>query len=84
MSAKVPLATISRQRHRCVSGKLSLYLPHVRACHLQADLGRDRRALPADARAAGGEHALETGSILILIRGRVRRIRLHFRLHEFL
>ena len=22
---------------------------HVRACHLQADLGRDRRALPTDA-----------------------------------
>jgi hypothetical protein len=82
MSAKFPLATIRRQRHRCVSGKLPLYLPHVRACHLQADLGRGRRALPADARAAGGEHALETGSILI--RGRVRRIRLHFRLHEFL
>jgi hypothetical protein len=27
-----------------------LYCGHVRACHLQADLGRNRRLVPTDAR----------------------------------
>ena len=35
----------------------SLHSSHVRACHLQADLGRNRRAVPAHARSAGGEYA---------------------------
>jgi hypothetical protein len=34
-----------------------LYCRHVRACDLQADLGKNRCAVPADARPAGGEHA---------------------------
>jgi SOS response associated peptidase (SRAP) len=34
-----------------------LYCLNVRARHLQTDLGRNRCAVPADARPAGGEHA---------------------------
>lgn len=34
-----------------------LYCRDVQACHLQADLGRNRCAVPNDARPAGSEHA---------------------------
>ena len=46
-------------RDRSTGARLDrrLHSAHVRACHLQADLGRNRRAVPADARPAGGEHA---------------------------
>jgi hypothetical protein len=35
----------------------------VRACHLQAHMGRNRGAIRADARSAGGEHARPLGRL---------------------
>ena len=40
--------TLSRRRDRCVSGRAPLYLPHVQACHLQADLGKVDISIPQD------------------------------------
>jgi hypothetical protein len=50
-SQPAPRRTVAAWRCRAI------YCRHVRTCHLQADMGRNRRVIPADPLQASGEHA---------------------------